>query len=92
MPNPVDLDAESQELARDVALPAAARLDHQGDRIVCFRADRDDPAPQLCAGEQGIDDIEIVGRQQRCGDPPGQGGQPAAQCRRHMPTLAYLGV
>ena len=62
-----------------VGAPAAARLDDQADGVAGFGVDRDDPAAQLRAGAQRVDDVEVVGGDQRRGDPLGELKEPVAQ-------------
>ena len=68
----VDVDADADVLPGGVRAPAAARLDDQADGVACFGVDGDDPAAQLGAGAQRVDDVEVVGGNQRRGDPLGE--------------------
>ena len=76
----VDVDTDADVLAGHVATPAAARLDHQGDGVAGLGVDRDDAAAQGGAGAQGVDDVEVVGGNQRGGDPLGELHDPPPQC------------
>ena len=72
MTDPVDVDTDADVLAGRMGAPAAARLDDQADGVSGFGMNRDDPAAQLRAGAQRIDDVEVIGRDQRRGDPLGK--------------------
>ena len=62
----VDVDADADVLAGDMALPAAAGADHQGDGVGGLAPDVDDAASQVSAGTKGADQVEVVGGQEWC--------------------------
>ena len=97
LPDPVDVDADAHVLAGGVGAPAATGLDHHGDRVTGLGVDRDDAAAQVGARAQRVDDVEVVGRDQRGGDPFGELDDALTQraddgragcCRRHVSILA----
>ena len=61
----VDVDADPEVLAGDVAGPVGARLDEQGGRVLGLGVHRDDPAAELGAAPQGREEVEEVGGYER---------------------------
>jgi hypothetical protein len=61
----VDVEADADVLARDVPGPAASRPDHQRHGVAGLGVDRDDPSAQVGTGPHRVDEVEVVGRQQR---------------------------
>src|SRR6202022_3857655 len=55
----VDIDTDADVLAGRMGAPAAARLDHQAHCVAGFGVNRHDPAAQLGAGAQRVDDVEV---------------------------------
>ena len=56
----VDVDADADVLTGHVAGPVAARLEHDGGRLGGLGADLDDPAAQVGAAAQRVEDVEDV--------------------------------
>ena len=52
---------------------------HHGDRVAGFWVDCDDPASQVGAEAEWVDDVEEIGRDQRRGDPSGESDDPVTQ-------------
>ena len=61
----VDVDADPDVLAGHVAGPVLARADHQGGGVGGLGLDRHDPAAQVGAPAQRVDQVEEVGGHQR---------------------------
>ena len=75
----VDVDADAEVLARHVAGPVGARLDHQRRGVLGLRGHRDDPAAQVGARPQRGEEVEEVGRHERVGRHLGQPADVRAQ-------------
>ena len=58
----VDVDADADVLAGHVAGPVAAGLDHDRGGLGGLGGDRDDPAAQLGAAAERVEDVEDVVR------------------------------
>ena len=89
--DPVDVDTDADVLAGRMGAPAAARLDDQAHGVSGFGMNRHDPAAQVRAGPQGIDDVEVIGREQGRGHPLGKADEPVAQ-RAHRVALGAVVV
>ena len=63
----VDVDADADVLAGHVAGPVGAGADHHGGGVGGLGVDRHDPAAQVGAGAQRVEEVEVVGGQQRGG-------------------------
>jgi len=74
--DPVHVDADPHVLAGDVARPVGARSDLDRGGVGGLGMDGHDPAAQVRAAAQGIEQVEVVGRQQRGRDPLRQSYQP----------------
>jgi hypothetical protein len=75
----VDVDADPDVLAGDVARPAAAGPDHDRRGIPRLGEDRLDPAAQVGAGPEGVDQVEVVGGEQGRRHQLGELEHPVAQ-------------
>ena len=75
----VDVDADADVLPGHVAGPVGAGADDDRGGVGGLGVDRHDAAAQVGAGAQRVEEVEVVGRQQRGGGALGQPGQPAAQ-------------
>jgi hypothetical protein len=79
LPHAVDVDADADVLARGVRAPAATGTDDDGGGVARLGVDRLDAAAQGGAGAQRVDEVEVVGGQQRRRDELRQLEHPVAQ-------------
>ncbi|MDR6174573.1 hypothetical protein QE366_001832 [Nocardioides zeae] len=61
----VDVDADPHVLARHVPGPVAAGADDDGGGVGRLGRDGDDPAPQLGARTERVEEVQVVGRHER---------------------------
>ena len=67
MPHAVDVDADADVLAGEVAGPVAPGADDDGRRISGLGADLDDAAAQIGASAQRVEEVKVVVGDQRRG-------------------------
>ena len=89
MVDAVDDHADAQVLARLVAIPVRAGLDHDRDRVLGLALDPLDPAAQLLRRPQRVDQLEVVVGQQRR-EERAHGAQRLAPARGDLGTCSYL--
>jgi hypothetical protein len=82
-PDAVDVDADPHVLARGVRQPVAAGADHDRRGVPGLGQHGLDPPAQRRAGAQRVDQVEVVGGQQRRGDQLGDLQHPVAQPAQH---------
>lgn len=63
--DPVNVDPDTDVLAGHVACPGLPRADDHGCRVGRLRIDVHDPPTQLGAGPQRVEQVEVVGRDER---------------------------
>ena len=85
----VDDDADAQELAGLVSRPHPAGPDHDRHAVGGLALDRLDPAAQLAAGPQRVDQLQVVVGQQRR-EQHARGSQQPAPGRRDVRSCAAL--
>ena len=75
----VDVDADPDVLARDVAGPVGSGADHDGGGVGRLGLDLDDAPAQVGAAAQRVEEVEVVRGQQRRRGALGQPGRLAQQ-------------
>src|SRR5579862_1477058 len=90
MPDAANVDPDPAVLARRVSLPAIARLDHDGGRVLGHVVDPLDPPAQLASRPQRVDQLQVVVRKQRRAE-RAHGAQSCALKPRNFRFRAYFG-